>query len=122
MDSLQPTTFSQHVQRFIVLEEELSKLQEQMKKLREEKIKAQSQITHTMVERQWQKQKLEAGSYQLSMIERKQYGSLTFSYLEETLPKIIPDKAQVDYVINFLKSNRSIKTSQEIKMIPKTNA
>ena len=52
MDSLQPTTFSQHVQRFIVLEEELSKLQEQMKKLREEKIKAQSQITHTMVERQ----------------------------------------------------------------------
>ena len=56
------------------------------------------------------------------MIERKQYGSLTFSYLEETLPKIIPDKAQVDYVINFLKSNRSIKTSQEIKMIPKTNA
>ena len=121
MDSLQPTTFSQHIQRFIVLEEELLKLQEQMKKLREEKIKAQSQITRAMNERQWQKQKIEAGSYQLSMIERKQYGSLTFSYLEETLPKIIPDKAQVEYVIHFLKNNRPIKTSQEIKMIAKSN-
>ena len=116
MNSLQPTTFSQQIQKFILLEEELSKLQDQMKKLREEKMKTQTQITETMNERSWQKQKIEAGSYELSMIERKQYGTLTFSYLEETLPKIIPDKSQVDYVIQFLKSNRTIKTNQEIKM------
>lgn len=121
MNSLEPTTFPQQVQKFITLEEELLKLQDQIKKLREQKMKTQSQITNTMNERQWQKQKFEAGSYQLSMIERKQYGALTFSYLEETLAKIITDKTQVDYVIQFLKNNRSIKTSQEIKMIPKMN-
>ena len=121
MDSIQPTTFSQYIQQYISLEEEHLKLQDQMKKLREEKIKVQTQITRTMNERQLQKQKFKAGSYELSMVERKQYGTLTFSYLEETLPKIIPDKTQVDYVIQFLKNNRSIKTSQEIKMVAKSN-
>ena len=70
-----------------------------------------------MVERQWQQRKIQVGSYDMSMADRKQYSSLTFGYLEEMLPKLIPDKTQVDYVVKYLKDNRTVKTVPEIRFI-----
>ena len=43
--------------------------------------------------------------------------NLTFGYLEEMLPKLIPDKTQVDYVVKYLKDNRTVKTVPEIRFI-----
>ena len=49
------------------------------------------------------------------MYEKKEYSPLTFSYVEESLAKILADKSQVDYIIQYLKSNREIKSSPDIR-------
>uniref|UniRef100_A0A6C0CNE3 Uncharacterized protein n=1 Tax=viral metagenome TaxID=1070528 RepID=A0A6C0CNE3_9ZZZZ len=117
---VETNTFPEDIQKFILLDEEIQKIQERLKILREEKQNTQSKISNKMVENNWQKRAIDAGSYQLSMIERKQYSSITFTYLEEQLSKIIPDKAQVDYVIQYLKNNRQVKQVQEIRSVKKS--
>lgn len=109
--------FSQNVQKMVHLEKEMQQLQERMKQLKQEKQNTQDYLTRTMVERQWQQRKIQVGSYDMSMADRKQYSSLTFGYLEEMLPKLIPDKTQVDYVVKYLKDNRTVKTVPEIRFI-----
>ena len=117
---VETNTFPEDIQKFILIDEEIQKIQERLKILRQEKQTAQTKISNKMVENNWQKRAIDAGSYQLSMIERKQYSSITFTYLEEQLPKIIPDKAQVDYVIQYLKNNRQVKQVQEIRSVKKS--
>ena len=49
------------------------------------------------------------------MYDKKEYSALTFNYIETCLHKIIHDEEQVDYVIQFLKENREITSSLDIK-------
>jgi hypothetical protein len=103
----------------IQLEKEIQEMQEKMKTLRQQKQETQDKLTHTMIEKQWQQKKIDVGMYHMCMAERKQYSSLTFGYLEEMLPKLISDKAQVQYVIQYLKSQREVKTIPEIRFLTK---
>ena len=57
---------------------------------------------------------------ELRFYEKKEYSPLTFGYIEKSLGKIISDKTQLDYVIKFLKENREITTSIDIKRKQKT--
>ena len=59
--------------------------------------------------------KIEISDGELKMYEKKEYSPLTFSYVEESLAKILADKSQVDYIIQYLKSNREIKSSPDIR-------
>ena len=47
--------------------------------------------------------------------EKKEYSPLTFSFLEQHLGKIMTDPQQVNYVIQYLKEQREIKTSNDLK-------
>ena len=117
--SLQTTSFSQEVQKYVKLEEEIQTLQSQLKTLKEEKQTSQNIIAKTMVSQNWQNRVIDAGSSELSLVERKQYGSITFTYLAEKLKNIIPDEEQVKYVIQYLKDQREVKTIQDIKFVSK---
>ena len=51
----------------------------------------------------------------LKMYEKKDYSPLTFSFLEQHLGKIMTDPQQVEFVIQYLKEQREIKTTSDIK-------
>ena len=53
----------------------------------------------------------------LKITEKKEYTPLSYTYLEECLIEIIKDDNKVSYIIDYLKENREIKTSLEIKRI-----
>ena len=55
----------------------------------------------------------------LKIYEKKEYSPLTFSYIEQSLAKIIPDKSHVQFIIQYLKDNREIKTTTDLKSIYK---
>jgi hypothetical protein len=118
--SVQTSNFSQSVQKYILVDEEIQKLQNQIKTLREQKHDLQDKITTTMNTNNWQNRSLEIGNFELSLTERKQYSSLSYTYLEKTLSQIIPDKTQLEYVLKYLREKREVKTIQEIKKCEKT--
>lgn len=113
--SIQTSTLSQDISNYIRLDDEIQSFQEKLRELKESKSKLHDKITENMIKQNIDNKTISIGSSKLSIIEKKQYSSLTFSYLEDTLSKIIPDQNQVSYVIKYLKENRSIKTHKEIK-------
>jgi hypothetical protein len=54
---------------------------------------------------------------ELRICEKKEYSPLTYGYIERCLANIIPEETHVAYIINYLKENREITTSQDIKRI-----
>ena len=116
--AVQPSSlpnFSQDVQTYLQLEDQIQELQSQLKSLRETKQTTQQKITRTMQENQWENRTFALGGKSVSFVERKQYSTLSFTYLAEKLPKIIPDQNQVDYVIQYLKEQREVKTIPDLK-------
>lgn len=115
--ALQTTTFTQRVKTLIELEEEIHLLQDQLRERRKQKQQAEEEIMATMVERKWNK--IDAGKCILSISEKKHYSSLSYTYLEKTLSQIIPDKAQIEYVMKYVKDHRETKVRQELVLATK---
>ena len=47
--------------------------------------------------------------------EKKEYSSVTFSYIEKCLHEMITETEQVKYVIQYLKDKREVKYIPELK-------
>lgn len=58
---------------------------------------------------------VEISNGNIRLCEKKEYSPLTFTYVEETLHKIISNEDDVAKIIQILKENREVKTVKEIK-------
>lgn len=104
------------VQRWVLAETQLKQLNEKIKQTRELKSTAAANITkYTRQQNYTGNIKISDG--ELRICEKKEYTPLTFGYIEKCLGNIIPDNAHVEYIIKYLKDNREITTSQDIKRI-----
>ena len=61
------------------------------------------------------KSKIEISDGTLTFCEKKDYSPLTYSYVEKCLGELINDKEKVDYIIEYMKSNREVTKSYDIK-------
>ena len=113
--ALQPTTLSQLVQQYLQLDEELNEILIQQKELREKRSQVQSKIIEYMRDHDLEHRTLKTGKIQLSIISRKQYSAISFSYLEKMLRNIIPDTSQIPSIVQYLKDNREVKVVSEIR-------
>ena len=107
--------FVENVQKWCLYDRQLKLIAEKTKLIRDAKQNASKQIIEYMENNRLIHNKIELSDGELKIVEKKDYSPLTFSYLEESLAKIIPEKAHVDYIIDYLKTNREIKVTQEIK-------
>lgn len=107
--------FVENVQKWSLYDRQLKLIAEKTKLIRDAKQNASKQIIEYMENNRLIHNKIELSDGELKIVEKKDYSPLTFSYLEESLAKIIPEKAHVDYIIDYLKTNREIKVTQEIK-------
>jgi len=106
--------FIENLQKWILIDSQLKIINEKTKKLRDMKntmveelseYKLKNNIDNTI--------KITDG--ELRFYEKKEYSPLTFGYIEKSLGKIISDKSQVEYLIKYLKENREITTTIDIK-------
>jgi hypothetical protein len=107
--------FVENVQKWSLYDRQLKLIAEKTKLIRDAKQNASKQIIEYMETNKLTHNKIELSDGELKIVEKKDYSPLTFSYIEESLAKIIPEKAHVDYIIDYLKTNREIKVTQEIK-------
>ena len=54
---------------------------------------------------------------ELRIYEKKEYKPLTFTYVEKCLNEIIKDTSQTEYIMKYLKDNRELNITQDIKRI-----
>ncbi len=113
--------FSQSVKRWVTIDTQLKMINDKTKQLREEKNRLSTSICEQMENSGNKHRKILIHDGDLKVYEKKDYSPLTFSFLEEHLGKIMNDASQVDYVIDYLKQQREIKLSNDLKRSYKNN-
>lgn len=102
------------IQNFVIIDDNLKLINEKTKLLKEKKQKLSKAICDYVEDNNINKNiKITDGVLKVS--EKKEYTTLSYSYIEECLSQIIQDENKVSYIIQFLKDKREIKTSLEIK-------
>jgi hypothetical protein len=103
------------VQKWVVLDSQLKIVNEKTKQMREMKSQLNSQICDYMNARNMAQNTIAISDGELRIHEKKEYSSITFGYVERCLAELIKDKAQVNYIMQYLKDNREISTCSDIK-------
>jgi hypothetical protein len=112
---IKPASLLQCVQEFTAIEEEIQELAAKQKLLRERKSELQTIIIQTMKDLNLENRTIKQGEHHFYIGTRKQYSSLTFSYLETIFEKMIPDKTNRLFLLQYLKENREVKIVDEFK-------
>ncbi len=107
--------FINDIKKWVAIDNEIKKNNENLRILRENKNNITSNICSYMDTNTLQDKRIEISDGYLKCFEKKEYSPLTFQYIEECLNKIIRHDEQVKYIIKYLKENREIKTSKDLK-------
>ena len=107
--------FQESVRKWVHLDDEIRKLNENMKQIREQRNKIANSI-HTYVNsNQLSNATINISDGRLRFVETQTSQSLTFKFLEECLVEIIPNKETVDQIMSHIKNKRSVKSTPDIK-------
>jgi|TARA_Y100000389_G_C17455428_1_gene517801 hypothetical protein len=105
------------IKKWIILDDQLKILNEKVKQMRELKSSLTNNISTTITNINSIDNNIAISGGKLKIGKKKDYKPLTFSYIETCLGKLLTDKIQVEYVIKYLKENREITCSPDIKRI-----
>jgi|APCry1669189534_1035231.scaffolds.fasta_scaffold53965_2 Family of unknown function (DUF5760) len=109
--------FETNIQKWSLIEAQLKTVNEKIKVIRDSKNDLTEKICKYIEENNLKDTRIEISDGVVKLFEKKEYPPLTYSYLEESLNKLITNKQQVDYIIKYLKENREIKKSLDLKKI-----
>ena len=109
------TQFIEDVKKWVLVDSQLKIVNEKTRKMRELKNDLSDKICNYMTDNNLSQNKIKLSDGELWIHERKSQTPLTFGYIEKTLSNIIGDKEQLEYVIQYLKENREVTTSSDIK-------
>lgn len=111
-------TFVENVQKWLLYEQQLKVVTEKAKQIRESKNTTTESIFQYMYAHGLSQNKIKITDGELKICEKKEYSPLTYTYVEECLAKIITEKESVEFIMDYLKQNREIKITHEIRKTP----
>lgn len=109
--------FTTNIQKWVVLDKQLKYINEKTRQIREAKTRMSNDICNYIQQKQWTTKQIEITNGVIKFIEKREYSPLSFSYIEECLDELISDKDKVDYIIQYLKDHREVKTVCDIRRV-----
>lgn len=107
--------FIENVQKWVSIDTQIKNANEKIKKAREMKSQIMTNIYEYVDNKSLQDTKIEISDGELRFFEKRDYQPISFGYVEDCLDKIIADKKQVEYIMNYLHENREVKLSKDIR-------
>jgi len=107
--------FIENVQQWVAIDTQLKMIHEKTKTIRSKKNELLKNINDYVQNHELQNSRIEISDGELRFYEKKEYSPLTYTYLEKCLGEIIPDKKQIEYIMQYLREHREIKTSHDIR-------
>lgn len=107
--------FAEKVKRWVLLDTQLKLVNGKLKEVRDEKFVIARDICNYLETTGISNKKILIHDGDLKMYEKKEYSTLTFSFLEQHLGNIIPDRDQVRFIIEYLKEQREVKLTNDIR-------
>jgi len=109
------STFETQIQQWVVLDNQLKALNDQVKEIRDKKSMLSQKITSQAEHKNLTKATIQISDGKLKFASTKVVAPLTFKHLEKSLSTIIKNESQVKNIIEYVKNNRETKVVQEIK-------
>lgn len=109
--------FKEKIQQWVIIDNQLKIINEKTRDIRNKKNELLDEISQYVKNNNIENKTIEITDGSLKFYEKKEYSGLTYSYIEECLGKIIEDKKHVDHIMNYLRENRQVKTSMDIRRI-----
>jgi hypothetical protein len=107
--------FVEHIQKWLLYEQQLKLIAEKSKTIKESKHQSTEFILNYMEKNRLTQNKIKITDGELRIHEKKEYSPLTYTYVEECLAKLIPEKEHIEFIMDYLKTNRETKISKEIR-------
>lgn len=107
--------FIEKVKKWVIMDSQLKIVNEKTKQLRELKSQLNHQICDFMNNHNLAQNRITISDGELRLHEKKEYSAITFGYIQRCLADLIKDDTQVEFIIQYLKDNREITTSSDIK-------
>ena len=108
-------SFEEKIQTWVTLDNQIKLLNDRARELREQRNEAEESI-HNYVETQnLSNATVKISDGKLRFAPTKQTSSLTLSYVEDCLHKCLGDSDIVKQTMMYIKKNREVKVSRDIK-------
>lgn len=108
-------SFEDKIKKWVHLDNQLKLVNDKVKEIKQEKDNIEEQIIHYVDENNLNNATAKISGGKLKFVETKQTSPLTLKYIKECLNECIENQEQVDLILNYIKDNREIKYSKDIK-------
>jgi Zn/Cd-binding protein ZinT len=105
----------ENIKQWVTIDSQLKIVNEKTKKMRDMKSELTQHICNYKETSNLKANKITISDGTLSFYEKKDYSPLTYTYVEKCLGELISDKKQVDYIIQYMKNNREVSISNDIR-------
>ena len=114
MTDKQPS-FEDNVRQWTVLDTKIRLANSQLREMRATRDDLSKTVCEHMKQTGIDKRKIEIADSKIEVFEKKEYSSLTMSYLEKCLSTIIQEPKSVKHILQYIKDKREIKKSVDLK-------
>lgn len=114
--------FIKAVKHWVSLDNQLRIFNERIREAREAKSILTQQIYQYTEDNNFTNPSIEISDGELIVCDKREYSSLSFSYIDKCLTKLIKDPAHVDRIIHALKENREQYVVPDIRRIYKNSS
>jgi len=108
-------SFENQIQQWVLIDNELKKMNDISKGLRDKRTQLSENITKYAGNNNMSSAVIQISDGKIKFANTKIQEPLTFKYLEKSLSEVIKNESQVKLIIEHIKSNRNTKLITEIK-------
>lgn len=105
----------ENVQKWVLLDSQLKIVTEKTHKMRDIKNELATNICTYMKDNNLTTNKIGISDGELRFYDKKEYTPLSYKYIEKCLIDLVPDKSQVEFIIQYLKEHRETTSSLDIR-------
>ena len=108
-------TFKNNIKTYITLDNNIEELNKEIKKLKNEKNILHNEIINYIQDNNLENVTININNSKLNLITYKQQHILTYKFLKDCFDLFFTDNTISNNLINFIKNNREIRYSKELK-------
>lgn len=108
-------SFEQNIKTWVSLDNQIKQYSDKIRLLKEERSETSESINRFIEEKNLQNAVVQISDGKLRFSTLKIPQPLTFRYVEQCLGEIIEDSDQVEKIIDYIKSKRTMKYTPDIK-------
>ena len=109
------TKFIENIKKWVAIDSQIKKINEKTAHIRKMRTEIMGEIDTYVTKNAIIDKKIEITDGELAFYEKKEYQSLSYKYLEECLEHFIKDPCHINIILDYVKENRKIKSSVDIR-------